>query len=207
MKAREVLLRLDFACEHDMRKVLNKIQSKEFTDIESKEFNKKYKKELADLKSRGVKTLTILDEDYPDAFKNVILPPLVIYYTGDLKVLKDAIANKTYSYLEGPNKFNFDTDKLISFMFGIITFGTNELNLWTDMSIEIGKLIPACAKNIICTKKLKANNVFNYVVECSLAFNLLDDVYVVPTLEPSINNDLINEGAILLDRKELISKC
>lgn len=202
MEAREIILMLDFYFEHNFEKIVNELKEKSHPEIfDNKEFIKKYKKEKSNLKKKGVKALTILDDNYPDAFKKIFKPPLVIFYTGDLKILKDAIRTKEYDYLIGPNKFNLDTDKLITSKFNIISFGDNKLNLWTDLSPFILRIIPAISNRLICCKKLKDSDVFNMIINYSFV-DSNNDIYIVPTLEPSINNDLINNGAYLLDSKD-----
>ena len=42
----------------------------------------------AKLKLGESKVLTVLDEEYPSLFKEMIRPPFVLYYQGDLMLLK-----------------------------------------------------------------------------------------------------------------------
>lgn len=201
-KAREFLLMLDYYFDHDFEKLVKELQDKSHSEIfESKEFNKEFKKEMSSLKKRGVKTLTILDDDYPDEFKKIYKPPLVLFYTGDISVFKDALANKEYNYLTGPNKFDLDPDKLITSKFNIISIGDNKFNIWTDRSPFILRIIPSLANNIVCTRKLKKTDSFLVIVEQLCAEGFGNSMFIVPTLELSLNNDLINDGACLLDSK------
>lgn len=207
MKSRDSLLMIDYYFDHNFEKVVKELNNKEHPEIfEDKKFNKEFKKEMSSLKKRGVKTLTILDDNYPYEFKNIYKPPLVLFYTGDINILKDAIANKNYDYLTGPNKFELDPDKLVTSKFNIISFGDNKFNIWTDRSPFILRIIPSVTKNVICTRKLKETDSFLEIVAqtCMEHFGMErfgNSIFIVPTLELSLNNDLINDGACLLDSK------
>ena len=48
--------------------------------------------ELPPIKS---KALTMLDEDYPEEFKHYPYPPIVLFYYGDISLLKDFSKKKT----------------------------------------------------------------------------------------------------------------
>lgn len=54
--------------------------------------NKEYLESvLLDYEKKGVKIVTFFSEDYPQAFNEVVCPPLVIYYKGDLSILDDEL--------------------------------------------------------------------------------------------------------------------
>ena len=171
--------------------------------VETTEAEKLYHKTMTKLKANGVKILTVLDNNYPKEFlSSVSQPPFVIYYTGNIRLLRNAIDKQDYVYLNGPNKFDLNKNKLITLNYGIISLGNNALNLWTTQKNDICRLIPVLAHKLVCTTVIKNSDVFNIVVSFNLSNNLNKDIYVVPTVSPSTNNTLINEGAFLLDKKE-----
>ncbi len=47
--------------------------------------SEKFRKELETLKDKGIKFLTVFDEAYPKPLRNIFLPPLIIYYYGEIK--------------------------------------------------------------------------------------------------------------------------
>ena len=56
-------------------------------DIQLKQITDRQVKEALE-KLRTTQTLTILDEDYPKSLKEMQQPPFVLYYQGDLALLK-----------------------------------------------------------------------------------------------------------------------
>ena len=79
MSGRELLLYLSIKYEGDYQKLLDAITAKE-----------KVKEEdvIERIKDVKCKYLTILDEEYPDYLKHVYKPPIVLYYYGDISLLK-----------------------------------------------------------------------------------------------------------------------
>lgn len=199
MKARTILIRMALFYAYDWDKIYKALHSYNNEGVESPEVTKKY---MA-LKRKGTKFITILDPEYPEEFKKIYKPPFVIQYTGDISILNKAIVDKDYSYLYGNNKFGLNEDKLITSKFNIITFGNNKLNLFTDETVDILRLIPLIANKLICTKKIDKKKSFNFLVSSNLVVGKSVPVYIVPTIEPSVNNDIIVDyGGILLDSKE-----
>lgn len=79
MTARDLLLCLSIKYKGDFKKMLNAIQNKETaTEEQLKEANESLK----------TKFITILDQEYPTELKTVTMPPLVLYYIGDISLLK-----------------------------------------------------------------------------------------------------------------------
>jgi DNA processing protein len=82
MKARDLLVYLSVKYEGDFSRMLEAIKNKEPADP------KEIDKVVASL-PEGVKTLTILDEDvYPAALKQCLKCPLVLFYYGNLDLIK-----------------------------------------------------------------------------------------------------------------------
>lgn len=74
MPARETLLQLALLYEGDTRKIIGAIQQNKFPETEIE-----YKGDY----------ITILDEVYPEVLKKSYMPPLVLFYEGDISLLQD----------------------------------------------------------------------------------------------------------------------
>ena len=72
MITRNYLISLAIKYEGEYGKIINAIKNKE--DV---------------LEVSGINCLTILDEKYPPSFRQLSLPPLVLFYKGNLDLLKD----------------------------------------------------------------------------------------------------------------------
>lgn len=81
MQKRDVLIYLSYLTGGDWDKMYEYIRTKDYdTDI----------KEVWDQVNKNkAKTLTILDEDYPEYLRSVSHPPLVLFYYGDISLIKD----------------------------------------------------------------------------------------------------------------------
>lgn len=143
------------------------------------------------------KTITILDNEYPAAIKNSMdKPPFVIYYKGDLSALN----RHDYIYLNGDNRFNIPKDRIITY-----EKVDNTLNIGDKLLIYINnedrnealRLGIFLSEKVVYTKVLKSR-----VISALYAVQMSKDIYVVPTLEHSPNNELIKEGAYLIDSEE-----
>lgn len=77
-QARDMLIYLSLICEGDTRKMVDLINLK--VEIDEKDMEEK-------LSNRNFKCITILDNGYPDLLKEVPLPPLVLYYEGDISLI------------------------------------------------------------------------------------------------------------------------
>lgn len=67
---------------------------------------------LEELRKNNVEYITILDEDYPEELKNSYQPPYVLFYRGNIELLK----SPHKLYLTGDYTDNITTDHLISQM-------------------------------------------------------------------------------------------
>ena len=80
MEMREVLLYFSCKYEGDINLMLNAINNKEDIDME---LYKNFKSLI------NCDYITLLDNDYPDCFKYINKPPLLIYYKGDKSLLNN----------------------------------------------------------------------------------------------------------------------
>lgn len=77
---REILIGIAYKYHGDWDKIYQSLYKKE--DIKIEEINDA-------LNSIKCHTLTILDEEYPETLRNIYRPPFVLYYYGDISLIKD----------------------------------------------------------------------------------------------------------------------
>lgn len=70
-----------------LEKVLGKALTPQFVDFRDKFFIPDYEKKL---KKAGVSFLTLVDKDYPRLLSQIKKPPFVLYYKGDIEILRQA---------------------------------------------------------------------------------------------------------------------
>jgi len=80
LNPRDLLIYLSVKYKGQFEKMFSAIKVKEKVEEED------VKKALKDL---GSKAITILDKEYPESFKRIHTPPLVLFYKGDLSLLND----------------------------------------------------------------------------------------------------------------------
>ncbi|MGP1414227.1 MAG: DNA-processing protein DprA [Bacillales bacterium] len=85
MEANEIVLYFSLKYQGDWEKIFTAIKNKEAIDDDS--FNKL-------VSSNKDNYITIIDDNYPNCFKNINKPPFVLYYKGDINLL-----NKEAKYL------------------------------------------------------------------------------------------------------------
>ena len=78
MKSRDTIIYFSLKYKGDWEKIFNALSTKEEVDEEEA------KKLLTTL---STKTITILDDDYPETLKTIFRPPFVLYYYGNIKLL------------------------------------------------------------------------------------------------------------------------
>src|SRR5690554_5990071 len=78
-KARDILLYFATKYEGDYHQIISALRNKEKVDEEAYD---QYKNEWD-----KVETLTIIDNDYPDIFKTINNPPIVLFMRGDTTLL------------------------------------------------------------------------------------------------------------------------
>lgn len=82
MEGRELLIALSLAHNGDWMKIFDVINNHgEVPEISTEEIEIR-------LKRAKVKAITMLDPEYPENLKRVIRPPLVLYYRGDISLLR-----------------------------------------------------------------------------------------------------------------------
>lgn len=79
MLGKDLLVYLSIKYRGDFNKMIKAVREKE--DVNEEEAIKA-------VKSIKANYLTILDKDYPDELRHICMPPLVLYYYGDLSLLK-----------------------------------------------------------------------------------------------------------------------
>lgn len=74
---RDILIYFAIKYHGDYRLMVNAIKEKEKVDEE----------ELNKIRKKNYQVLTILDDDYPFELKSVYMPPLVLFYKGDISLI------------------------------------------------------------------------------------------------------------------------
>ena len=122
MSAREILIYLSVKHNGDWTKIYNALTKKEAgTEQEIIEANKNVKS----------KTLTIIDPDYPEYLKNVFKPPIVLFYYGDISLIKDYKKNVSFV---GARKNSEYGQKMTQQLVSVVS---EEFNIVSGMAIGI----------------------------------------------------------------------
>ena len=88
MKARDLLIYLSLKYEGSWDRIIAAIKAREKPDFDEAQ-------KMVDAVT--CKTVTILDTDYPEAWKAIPKPPICVYYHGDLSIIEDS--RKCLSYV------------------------------------------------------------------------------------------------------------
>lgn len=91
----DVLLYFSMKYDGDCKKMLYALQTQEQTDPQKLE---EYKKDVRH------KYVTLISNRYPDYFKTVECPPIVLFYKGNLKLIDEELPME-YSVLESGKRF------------------------------------------------------------------------------------------------------
>lgn len=201
MNPRESLLRYCIKYENDGEKVFEAISKREDVDetIDISEYN----------------FITLMDNDYPEFLKRTASAhkSFVLYYEGDKELLNNI---EHMIFLYGENKFNLPEEKLITIEYRVLNNGNRlkedcVLNIGGRLKIWFNKepenphcfMLAAymCQKMVITKEYPLVNNSF---IKLSLSAMLENggNIYVTPTKERSWNNQLIKDGAFLIDCAE-----
>lgn len=176
MKARQILLTLAQKYDNDWAKMYECIMGKKYIEKEA----------IEDIPN----AITILDENYPKALKQIYKPPFVFYYKGDIKELE----KDDYILMVGENRFKIAEENIITIENNVLNLG-GKLKIWGDKNDDASfRIAFAFIKKVAFTKMAEMQIV-------SMALNAGKDIYITPTTKPSVNNKLIKEGAFLLDCK------
>lgn len=198
-QARLIILALCLRYDNDWDKVYNSIVNKD--DVSQDEY------EAA--ANFGGNFVCILDENYPDRFKHTTRPPFVFFYEGDINLLKavDFYPNP-YIFLYGENRFNIPQKNLCLLTDDGKIDIAGGLKVWEKLNDASCYLMPTriCNSIACCNRYSKdkgpKTKFGSIIVPISLMAGC--DIYMIPTSGPSYNNDLIDEGAILLDSADRI---
>lgn len=148
--------------------------------------------------------VSFFDECYPDRFKHSMRPPFCFFYEGDINLLKSVdVYPNPYIFLYGENRFNIPSKNLCVFTEDGKIDIAGGLKIWEKLDDVSRFLMPSRVCNsIVCcnrySKKKGPHTKFGSII-LPLSLSIGCDIYMVPTNGPSFNNDLIDEGAILLD--------
>jgi len=101
-KAREILIALAIRNNGDWGRIYEDVKNKTYpTDEEIKQ-------------AKSVKCITILDEEYPNELKQSFKPPFVLFYEGDINLLKNNNKdNVAYMGTREPSKYATDSTKAL----------------------------------------------------------------------------------------------
>ena len=81
MNAREILIYLSLKFNGDYRRIREAIEKHEYIDDD------------IDIPKTDYKAVTIVDEDYPEELKRYTMCPIVLFYYGNLSLIKDINKN------------------------------------------------------------------------------------------------------------------
>lgn len=200
MEPRNILLALSIQNNFDWEKTFLAIKNKEEVKDETWEEFDSYQCDF----------ITILDENYPERFKKLYQPPFVIFYDGNIDLLKpvDFYPNP-YIFLYGENRFNIPQTNLCVFTEDGKIDIAGGLKIWTkDYDDPSRFIMPAriCNSIACCNRYSKEKGPKTKFGSITVPFALTFgcDIYMIPTSGPSFNNDLINDGAFLLDSSDKI---
>lgn len=110
----DVLVYLALKYEGDWDKMNQSIRNKERPDEE----------EYAELlKTNHSKHITILDRNYPEAFKNMCKPPLVLFYYGDISIIETM--KNCIAYVGSRDSTPYGNQMAKTICSGLVSYGYN----------------------------------------------------------------------------------
>lgn len=197
MTSRDIILTLALASNNDWNVIYQRLKDKEYpTDEEVNLF----------LNPFNGNAITILDSEYPNRLKQKTKPPFVLYYDGDLSLLKRVDGNNGKNdlvFLHGPNTLHIPSDKLC-----VITVD-NKIDICGGLRVWFNKestnvdrygLAAGLFQNIVGTK-IYPDDSHSWFIGVTIrdALDIGGDVYMVASTPPSYNNRLIKQGCHLID--------
>lgn len=153
----------------------------------------------------GGEYIALTDEDYPEQFKKVAMPPFIVLFKGDLAALDRndliyvACGDGNRPSPEVLDRFGIDPDKAVwtERENNHVHVG-DDLELWFDESDDT-----SLRMGIAISSKVAVVELISVGLCASIATFAMDimnkDVFAVPTPKPSANNELIELGGHLLD--------
>lgn len=155
MDIRDILIYFSYKYDGDYDKVINAINIKEKMDYE----------EYTEIKKNiNCDILTIIDEKYPDYFKCLDKPPLVIYYYGNI----DLLTHNNRLGVVGtrkPTEYGIKiTKKILDEL-----LDKKDVIIVSGLALGIDSLAHRCAlKHNANTIAILANGIDNYYLKCNL---------------------------------------
>ena len=101
MNPREILIYLSLNFDGDYKRLRQAIEDKEYVD------------EDIEIPNLPCRTLTIFDEEYPEVFKEFYQAPLVLYYYGDISLIKEVDKNLAIVGTRVPTEYGSSSTKEI----------------------------------------------------------------------------------------------
>lgn len=153
--------------------------------------------------------ITLFDQIYPAYVRKGGHIPFVLYYEGDISLLTEIKDDYSpFIFLYGENVFGIPSDKVVRFDHeGKLDFG-GKLKIWENFKVDRLRLPALFCSSCVCTNRYsieKGKEVkFNLI---SVRFDeLMKKIFIRPTEVPSWNNNLLQQGAILIDDLDVLKK-
>lgn len=187
MKARDILIALYLKYDGDWDKIYSAIKDKKTENLNTKKI-----KQLRVKYETNFNFITLLDEEYPEQLKHGYKPPFVIMYYGNINLLHEPLVgvyNSSLGIEAVANVVEMTED-------GDIVINNNELNIVTLENEDLTNMFCSLYNKLVVGKYGARTRKSELV---TLALQNDKEVYVEPTAEKSFNNELIKEGANLID--------
>lgn len=203
MESRKILLYLFKKYNGDWDKIYQAIADK--LPIDEDDIEKCYRDSVDNMEM----FITIIDEIYPESLKQVFKAPFVLFYSGDISLLSK-VNRQSFIFLYGNNVYNIPEEKIVRFDDdGKLDLG-GKLKLWENVENVSRFRLPTGFSDtvVLCNRYSieKGNKTkFNKIL-LPLFLSMNSNIFVSPTVGPSYNNNLINEGASLIDSLDVIKE-
>lgn len=135
--------------------------------------------------------ITYLDKEYPIELKQSGKPPLVLH----LNKMVDLNTLKKRPLLKGKNKFSIESPITIEKNEnGKLVVKVEDIEIWGgNTEYDIYQIALALCNKLAITEQIQN------ILLVEVALQLGKEIYITPTIRPSFNNELIKNGALLLD--------
>lgn len=170
MKARELLAYLSFLFEGDWDRIYNAVKTK--YKVEQEDVDKFVKENKNDY-------ITIIDDDYPKSLKSIGKPPFVLFYKGDISLIKDENFNNCLSVVGSRDCTKYGKNSVKELIEGI----NENLTIVSGLAKGIDKIAHEAALN--SGKKTVA------VLGCGI-----NEVY--PEENRSLYNRIVESGSLII---------
>ena len=203
MEVRKILLYLFKKYNGDWDKIYQEIADKHL--YEEDVIEKCYRDSVDNMEM----FITFVDEIYPESLRQIFKPPFVLFYSGDISLLSN-VNRQSFIFLYGNNVYNIPEEKIAKFDDdGKLDLG-GKLKLWENVeNVSRFRLPTAFSDTVVLCNRYsieKGNKTkFNKILLPSF-FSKNCNIFVSPTVGPSYNNNLINEGATLIDSLDVLKE-